>query len=291
MTERTLSANGIEIWTEDFGKPSDPPVLLIMGASAQGIYWTRDFVDALVNRGRYVIRYDNRDVGQSSCFDFAEAPYTLDDMALDAVGVLDGYGLDSAHVVGASMGGMIVQTLAIKHRPRIRTATIIMSSPLSGGGGDAPELASGDLPGPAPEFMEKLMALSMAPADTREGRIEQRIKVFELLAGSAEPFDRKRQREIATREVDRARNFAAMNNHSLAIAMSTPADRRSQLARIDVPTLVVHGTEDPILPYAHGKALADTIPGAQLFTMDRAGHDMPTIYLNELIDRIVALGA
>ena len=290
MAERMLEANGIEIWTEDFGDPNDPPVLLIMGATAQGIYWPDELIEGLVERGRYVIRYDNRDVGQSTCCDFAESPYTLDDMARDAVGVLDGYGLESAHVAGASMGGMIVQALVIQHRSRVRAATIIMSSPLSGGGEEMPDLAADDLPGPSQEFMEQLMANMLSTdTDTREGKIEQRIRAFEVLAGSVEPFDRERQRDVATREVDRAKNFAAMHNHPLAIAQSTPADRRELLSGVDVPTLVVHGTEDPILPYPHGEALAQTIPGAQLFTMEGAGHQMPMMYMTELLDRMVAL--
>ncbi|MEE3279048.1 MAG: alpha/beta hydrolase, partial [Pseudomonadota bacterium] len=128
MTERMVEANDIDIWTEDFGDPSHTPLLLIMGATASGIYWHEDFVQRLVERNRYVIRYDNRDTGQSTCFNFDQTPYTLDDMARDAVGVLDAYDIRSADVAGASMGGMIVQALALQHRARINSATIIMSS-------------------------------------------------------------------------------------------------------------------------------------------------------------------
>ena len=195
MAEKIVRANGIDIWTEDFGNPGDPPLLLIMGASAQGIYWPEHLVQRLVDRGRYVIRYDNRDTGQSTCFDLAADPYTLDDMAADAM--------------------------------------------------------------------------------------------FRRLTGSAEPFNEARQRDIATREVDRAANFEAMNNHALAIGMSSPPDRRPQLAELEVATLVVHGTEDPILPYPHGVALAETIPGATLMTLEGAGHEMPDLYLDEMIDAMV----
>ncbi len=288
MTELMIKANDIDIWTEDFGDPSHTPLLLIMGATASGIYWHEEFVQRLVEQERYVIRYDNRDTGQSTCFDFQEAPYTLDDMAADAVGVLDAYDIASADVAGASMGGMIVQALALQHRGRIRSATIIMSSPLSGGG-EQPELSADDLPGPDPAWMTKSMAIQMNPAETREERIEQRVQLFGMLSGSAEEFDTERQRSIATREADRANDFNAMNNHALAIGVSTPIDRRSGLSRIDVPALVIHGTEDPILPYAHGVSLAETIPGAKLLTLDRAGHEMPDMYVDEIVDAMIKI--
>lgn len=134
MTERIIEANGITIWTESFGDPTDAPLLLIMGATAQGIYWPDDFCQALVEQSRFVIRYDNRDTGQSTCFDFATNPYTLDDLAADAIAVLDAYGIEQADIAGASMGGMITQTLMIQAPERVRSATLIMSSPLSGGG-------------------------------------------------------------------------------------------------------------------------------------------------------------
>ena len=290
MAEKIVRANGIDIWTEDFGDPADPPLLLIMGASAQGIQWHESLVQAIVDRGRYVIRYDNRDTGQSTCFEVGAPPYTLDDLAADAVGVLDAYGIAAADVAGASMGGMIVQTLAIHHRDRIRSATIIMSSPLSGGGAQ-PELGSDDLPGPDPEWMADTFAMMAAPYETREEKIAMRIEMFRRLAGSAEPFNEERQRDIATREVARAKDFAAMNNHGIAIGMSSPPDRRPQLKELDVPTLVVHGTEDPILPYEHGVALAETIPGAAFVTLEGAGHEMPDMYLEGMIDAMMEVSA
>lgn len=290
MAEKIVRANGIDIWTEDFGDPADPPVLLIMGASAQGIYWAEHLVQAIVDRGRYVIRYDNRDTGQSTCFEVGAPPYTLDDMAADAVGVLDAYGIATADVAGASMGGMIVQALALHHRDRIRSATIIMSSPLSGGGAQ-PQLGSDDLPAPDPEWMAETFAMMAAPVETREEKIAMRIEMFRRLAGSAEPFNAERQRDIATREVDRAKDFAAMNNHGIAIGMSSPPDRRPLLKDLDVPTLVVHGTEDPILPYEHGVALAETIPGAAFLTLEGAGHEMPDMYLDGMIDAMMEVSA
>ena len=286
MTERILEANGITIWTESFGDPNGVPLLLIMGASAQGLYWPDGLVRRLVDKGRFVIRYDNRDTGQSTCFDFADSPYTLNDMAKDAVGVLDGYGLKSAHVAGASMGGMIVQQLAIDHRPCLKSATIIMSTPLASNPNE-PGMGSAELPQPDAEWMAKTMSIIASPATTREARIRLRIETFRQMTGSIEPVNEARQRDIATREVDRAPNFEAMNNHTLAIIASGPRDRRPQLAELDIPTLVVHGTEDPILAYPHGLALAETIPGAELMTLQGAGHEMPDCHLEEMVERMV----
>ncbi len=291
MTERIIEANGITIWTESFGDPDDAPLLLVMGATAQGIYWPEEFCQALVDQGRFVIRYDNRDTGQSTCVDFATDPYTLDDLAADAIGVLDAYGIERADIAGASMGGMITQALMIQSPARVKSATLIMSSPLSGGGGDAPALGNDDLPGPDPEWMADAMANIAFVPETREEKIESRINAFRILVGSAEPFDEEQQRGVATREVDRASNLAAINNHGLAIAASSPPDRRPFLAGCNVPTVVIHGTEDPILPYPHGQALSDTIPGATLVTLDRAGHEMPQRDVQTILDAMREVAA
>lgn len=290
MAEQIVRANGIDICTEAFGDPGDAPLLLIMGASAQGIYWEDEFVERLVAQRRHVIRYDNRDTGRSTCFDFAAAPYDLHDLAADAVGVLDALDIERADVAGASMGGMIVQALAIHHRARVRSATIIMSSPLAGGG-EQPEFGAADLPGPDPEWMAETLALQGQPLTTREEKIAMRVELFGRLAGSASAFDAERQRALAEREFDRARNFEAMNNHALAIGASKPTDRRPLLRKLDVPTLVVHGTEDPILPLPHGVALAETIPGARLLTLEGAGHDMPDRYLDDIVSAMMAVSA
>ena len=289
MTERMIKANGIDICTEAFGDPEGIPLLLIMGASAQMLYWTDEFMQPFIDQGRYVIRYDNRDTGRSTCFDIMAPPYTLDDLVADAIGVLDAYQLDTAHVAGASMGGMICQGLCIHHSDRLKTATLIMSSPLSGGGGETPELGAEDLEGPSEEWMAETMAISLRPAESREEKIQKRIEMFQRLAGSVEPFDVAKQRLIAEAEVDRAISFDAMNNHGIAIATSSPPDRRPLLRNVNVPTLVIHGTEDPILPYPQGLALAETIPGAELLTLEGAGHDTPSCYIEEIAARMIAL--
>ena len=284
MSERFVNGNGIRIWTEDFGDRRDPAILLIMGASAQGIQWPEPFIERLVAAGLHAIRYDNRDTGRSTCFDFATSPYTLDDLANDAVAVLDAYDLASAHVVGASMGGMIAQQLMIHHPRRVRSATIIMSSPLSGAA-----LMSGEsLPGPDPTWLAEFAAGGAMPVDTPAQQIEMRVAMFAGLAGRIRP-DVDAIRAIATREVARATNFAAQANHSLAITTTTPDDRRPLLRSTSIPTLVIHGSDDPLVPCAHGQALADTIPRARLMTIDGMGHDLPQSQWPDVTQAIVDL--
>lgn len=286
MAERMVKANGIEIWTEDFGSPGDPAVLLVMGASAQGIFWPEAFCEQIVAAGRYVIRFDNRDTGQTTCFDFATDPYTVADMALDALGVLDAYEIERAHVVGASMGGMICQTLAIDHPERVISFTSIMSSP--GGGSVTQAIQGGEaehaLPPPTQEVIEVAMAAVMNPAKGREERITQRLHFFKILAGSLAPYDEAAGRALFEREQDRALNWDAQNNHSLAIGASP--DRRSALGSVKAPALVIHGTEDPILPYEHGVATADAA-GCKLITIEKMGHDMPEVAWPRIISAIV----
>ena len=276
MSERTVKANGIEIWTEAFGDPQDPPILLIMGAGAQGVLWPEDFCQRLVDGGRRVIRYDHRDTGQSTCFDFASQPYTLSDLARDAVGILDAYGIRRVHAVGASMGGMVGQILAIEHADRLLSLTSIMSTP-GGGALASTVLGEGEtapsLPPPEPEFVAALQALLLNPPQTREERIARRLEVFRLTAGSLTPFDGDRLRPMLEREYDRTRNYEARNNHTLAVAREP--DRRRALAGVSIPTLVIHGTEDPICPHAHGVATAEAIPGARLISIEKMGHELP----------------
>jgi pimeloyl-ACP methyl ester carboxylesterase len=287
VAERTIEANGIEIWTEDFGSPDDPALLLVMGASAQGLMWPEEFCEQLVAGGRYVIRYDNRDTGQSSSFDFAKDPYKLEDMARDAVGVLDAYGIERAHVAGASMGGMICQTLAIDHPDRVTSFTSIMSSP--GGSAVVDAMQGGEaeqaLPPPTAEVMEVAIKGQTNPPTTREARIEQRLEMFRILAGSLAEYDEAAGRELFAREHDRARDWNAQNNHGLAIAMSP--DRRAALGGVAAPALVIHGTEDPILPYEHGVATAKSIAGCKLVTIEGMGHDMPEVAWPRIIGAIL----
>ena len=228
MAERMVDGNDVEIWAEDFGDPSDPTILLVMGASGQAILWPDELIDALVAGGKHVIRYDNRDVGQTTCFDFATDPYTIADMAADAVAVLDAYNVDQADIVGASMGGMIVQTVALDAPDRVRTMTSIMSTPLARGflaaimgGGDT------DLPGPEQKVLD-FMAVDAERPSSDEERVDRAVEQWRALAGTMAPFDEEQVREREGRILARAKDIDAAMNHQLADRVVTGSDRRSR---------------------------------------------------------------
>ena len=267
MSQRTVANNGIEIWTQDFGDPADPAVLLIMGATAQAIIWPEPLIKKLVATGKHVLRYDHRDVGQSTCSDFTANPYTLDDLTDDAVAVLDGWNIKRAHVIGVSMGGMIAQLLMISVPDRLITTTLISTSPLAG------MLYSEDLPlGP---FLKALNdAGPIATPKTKQDWIARQIDFFTALADPA-ALDKTQLQRTLSEVYDRADNVETAINHARAIAHSTPLDRRPMLAACTTPTTVLHGGRDPIFPLVHGQAIADTVPGANISVFERMAHDLP----------------
>jgi len=282
-----VKANGVDICTEAFGDPSDTPILLVMGASASMLQWPDELCERLAAAGRYVIRYDNRDTGRSIHYPLGEPEYTVEDLADDAVAVLDAYGIDTAHIVGASMGGMITQQIALRHRDRVLTITPIMSTPdpsavlgsLSGEGD------GGALPGPSPELLAVALAQATVDPNDKQAVIESRVELFRVLHGPAHPYDEAMMRDLFTRELERDANFQSTANHQVAVANTPPW--RSKLASLDVPTLVIHGTADPILPYEHGVALAKDIPGAELLTMEGVGHELPQEEMDSLVPAIL----
>ncbi|MFW9895574.1 MAG: alpha/beta fold hydrolase [Candidatus Thorarchaeota archaeon] len=280
--------NNIEIEYETFGDPSSRPLLLVMGMEAQMIYWPEEILKTLVNRGFYVIIFDNRDVGLSTKFkefdsinatelypklmmgEDVDVPYTLDDMADDAVGLLDHLNIDKAHICGVSMGGMIVQIIAIRHPTRVLTLTSIMS-------------ATGDLKfSPTPEFQQK----AYVPIPTeREANIEVQIYQERLRYGTF-PFDEERAREYYTKSYDRSYNPKSAERHMLAVVAA--GNIKSRLKSIKVPTLVIHGKEDPLVPKEGGIDAADGITGAELLLIDGMGHSLPPEVIPQIIDAIIA---
>jgi pimeloyl-ACP methyl ester carboxylesterase len=272
MPERIVQANGIEIWTEALGNPADPPILLIMGSGGQGIHWEDGFCRLLVDGGRYVIRYDQRDTGQSAFFDFDKSPYTVSDLAADAIGLMDAYGFESSHVVGQSLGGMVAQAIAIEHPGRMRTLTSIMSTP-------------GVPKRPATSHEERASEAAPGPPPTREEWIERRVEVTGRMSGSLVPYDEARRRALAVREAERVRNFDSNNNHGRAMAISP--DRLVALGEVRVPTLVIHGTGDPAIPHSEGVATANAIPGAKLLTIEKLGHELPKAVWPEITEAIL----
>ena len=285
--EQFAKANGIELCYDTFGNRNARPLLLIMGLGAQMILWDDGFCAALAERGFFVIRYDNRDIGKSTkiageapvlpkLIENAltgkpiEAPYTLRDMAADPIGLLDALGIKRAHVVGASMGAAITQELAIHFPDRLLSATCIMGT-------------SGDprLPPPTQEAMEVLM--SPSPTD-KDAFLERFLWTWRILRGSAFPETEERERARALRIFERGLNPPGVARQLAAIFAS--GDRTQALPSVRVPTLVIHGTADPLVPIEGGRAIAARVLGSKLVEIDGMGHALPEMVWPQVIGAI-----
>jgi pimeloyl-ACP methyl ester carboxylesterase len=273
MAEQTTRVGEVDIAYETFGDPANPALLLVMGLATQMIAWHEDFCAQLAERGFHVIRFDNRDVGRSSAMRDLPVPtlrqlalrskraagYTLSDMAGDAVGLLDHLGIERAHVVGASMGGMIAQTIAIEHPDRVLSLCSIMSNTGARFSGQ-PKLAT-------------YRVLLGTPPKDRDKFIDHVLKMYRVIGSPG--FDRNEDdlRDVAARSYDRGRNPAGSGRQLAAIIAS--GDRTSGLGSISVPTVVIHGTKDRLVSPSGGRATAKAIPGARLVKIEGMGHDLP----------------
>ncbi|MEX0783073.1 MAG: alpha/beta hydrolase [Dehalococcoidia bacterium] len=286
MATGIAKANGIDICYETFGNPSDPALLLVMGLGAQMTLWDEAFCELLASRGFNVIRFDNRDTGLSSKIEDGPAPdvaaamggdtssasYTLTDMADDAAGLLTALGIPKAHIVGASMGGMIVQQMAISHPDRILSLCSIMST-------------TGDRT--VGQGTPEALALLMGPAPTtREEAIDAAVKSTKLLLGSGFKFDEAKTRERAAQTYDRMNYPIGFARQLVGIVAS--GDRTPELRKLNVPTLVIHGEDDQLVTLSGGQATAAAIPGATLLTIPGMGHSTPEGAWPEIVDGIVA---
>jgi pimeloyl-ACP methyl ester carboxylesterase len=270
-------ANGIRLCYETFGKRSDPPLVLVMGLAAQMIIWPEDFCAQLAAQGRYVVRFDNRDIGKSTWFTEEKTPsmadifmglaagkklparYALIDMAKDTIGLMDALGIERADVVGASMGGAITQELMVAHPERLRTATLIFAP-----SGDP------DSPQASPTALANLMA--PRPTD-RASFIETYVNTWRVLAADHFPFDEEKTRREGAESFDRGSNPQGVVRQMLAIVAS--GNRKEALRSTHTPTLIVHGTLDPLVPFGIGEDLAKTIPGAKFEVIEGMGHSLP----------------
>ena len=285
--ERIAPANGLEICYQTFGEDTNPPLLLIMGLGAQMILWDDEFCEQLAARGYRVIRFDNRDVGKSSKIDAPPAdlatalfqhrpgetlgaPYLLRDMAADAIGLLDFLRIGRAHIVGASMGGMIAQELAIHWPERVRTLTSIMSS-----------TSDPTLPPPNPEILGHFLA---PPPRTAEEFVEANVRIGRAFRNGGFPEEEARARERAVRMAARGMSPEGGARQMLAVVAS--GSRKASLPRIKAPTLVIHGADDPLVPLAAGEDTARSIPGARLVVIDRMGHALPMAVWPRVIEEI-----
>ncbi|MFF5206773.1 alpha/beta fold hydrolase [Streptosporangium sp. NPDC000396] len=269
--EQWIESNGVRLWCEARGNPADPAILLVMGLGAQGTAWPEDLCEMLRAGGHCVVRYDNRDTGLSGRVDYEARPYTLTDLADDAVGLLDGLGIETAHVVGASMGGMIVQEIALEHPGRVRTLTAVMSAAVA----IDPETGTFQGSERDPRLLEWDARQAADPPATEEQQIQARVDLARILTGSLTPFDETATRQMIAQEFARAGDMAhTMQNHILAVMASR--DRSELVGSITAPTLVIHGTEDLMAPFEQGRALAAAIPGSVLVPIEGMGHTMPT---------------
>jgi pimeloyl-ACP methyl ester carboxylesterase len=284
--EHLAPCNGIEIAYQEVGDPGGEPLILVMGLGTQMLGWDERFCVELAERGFRVVRFDNRDIGHSTMLDEAGAPgrlevfagrrstaaYLLSDMAKDTIGLMDHLGIEAAQIVGASMGGMIGQTLAIEHPERVRSLTSIMSTTGSRRVG-APTLKAYGL-------------IFASPPRGRDAYIERIIKTFKVIGSPAFPTDEPRLRETAGRMYDRSHNPKGILRQVHAISAS--GDRTAALRKLSLPVTVIHGTRDPLVRPSGGRATAKAIPGARLRMVEGMGHDLPRdlwpIFTDEIAD-------
>jgi pimeloyl-ACP methyl ester carboxylesterase len=288
MAEQRARANGIELVYETIGDPSNPALLLIMGLGTQLIHWDTELCERFAGRGFYVIRFDNRDCGRSTKIDARvpslpramaglkiDAPYLLDDMAEDAFGLLDHLGIEAAHVAGASMGGMIAQTMAIRRPERVLSLTSIMST-------------TGERRAGRPKLRVWGVLLRRAPRD-RDAAVEYFVRVFKLIGSKGFSVDEDRIRQLAAQAYERGHNPAGTGRQLAAIMAS--GDRTERLRQLRMPATVFHGREDPLVPFRGGRATAAAIPGARLIAVPGMGHDLPREVWPRLVDAVAETAA
>jgi pimeloyl-ACP methyl ester carboxylesterase len=286
-----VHANGIEIEFDNFGSSKGRPLLLIMGLGTQMIAWPEAFCRKLADKGHFVVRFDNRDIGLSSKMEdggvpdimasisaameggVVVAPYTLSDMAVDAIGLMDALGLKKAHVCGLSMGGMIAQTMAIECPDRVLSLISMGSS-----------TGEVTLPDPTPEVMEVIFSF---PPQEREANIRHRTNVFKVFAGGSDKFDEAMEREISALSYDRG--FYPEGFARQFVAILSSGNRKPALNSVKNPTLVIHGAQDPLALLDHGRATAEAIPGAELLVVEGLGHGLsyPDLW-DEIVESMTA---
>ena len=277
ISHKTIQSGDATLATQAFGDPSGFPMLLIMGATASMLWWPDRFCGMLAEAGCYVIRYDNRDTGQSTTGAPGQPGYSLDDMVEDAMAVLDGYGLEAAHLIGMSLGGMIAQIAALAYPSRISSLTAISSARFDE---DDPSLPSMD-----PALLDHFGKLDSVDWEDREAAVAFLARSFAISAGDGPRFDIAEARDLAAREFGRAVNIRSAFNHSMVDGGERWAGRVDQ---IRAPLLVIHGRKDPILSFEHGRRLAEAVPGAQIIALDDAGHELNPQDWSRIVTSIVA---
>ncbi len=277
MTETFVHTNGVELCTESIGDAADETILMIHGATASMIQWPDGFCHLLADGDRHVIRYDNRDTGRSTSYPTGEPGYDLYDMAGDAIAILDDYGIDVAHILGMSLGGFIAQLVALDHPDRIKTMTLISTSPQ---GPDEADLSSIE-----PAVFDHFMGAAELDWSNIDAVSVFRLEAARLLVGSAHEFDADFIRDQIERDIQRTVNLSSQSvNHAL---VDMGPRYRERLGSLSVPTLVIHGTDDPIMHFDHAEALLTEIPGATLLTLEGVGHELPPQEWRTMTDAIL----
>jgi pimeloyl-ACP methyl ester carboxylesterase len=276
MSERLVRDHGLLIATEAFGDPAHAPLLLIMGGGASMLWWPEEFCERLASRGRYVIRFDQRDTGRSTKVVAGDPPYTLDDLAADAVRVLDAYAVPATHLVGMSLGAIIGQLVALQHPTRVRSLTAISSSPFG--------VDTSRLPRSSEAYRQHLATAENVAWSDREQVIEYSLAESRLIAGTAHPFAEDATRAFYERDYDRSGGYSTLANFEWRGGDTW----RGRLHEMKAPLLVIHGTADPVYPIEHGVALADVVAGAELVRLDGGGHELHRATWDAIIDAIVA---
>ncbi|WP_407067740.1 alpha/beta fold hydrolase [Mesorhizobium sp. CU2] len=267
-----------KIVSQTFGDPADSPILLVMGAMASMLWWPEAFCRELAGRGRFVIRYDNRDTGLSTKYTPGAPPYTFEDMVDDAIRVLDDHGVGKANVVGMSMGGMIAQNLALKYPERVGALSVIFSSPLG--------VDTSGLPGMTEAYGKHAAEGGDVDWADRTQVLAYMAKDARALASSLHPFDAERARDLIEADYERSGGLASATNH---FALKGGGPKRS-IRDLAIPLLVIHGTSDPIFPVEHGAALAKAVAGARLVEIEGGGHELHPDDWPTIIDAIATHG-
>jgi pimeloyl-ACP methyl ester carboxylesterase len=275
--ERPIASGAATICTQAFGEQTDPPILLIMGQMASMLWWPDGFCRRLAEDGRFVIRYDNRDTGRSTSYEPGHPGYTLDDLTRDAVAVLDGHGIERAHIVGMSLGGITAQLVALDHPERVASVTAISTTPVGG--------VDRKLPHPEPAYLEHSAAFEDIDWSDRGAIEEMFVRDSEALSGTRHRFDEAATRAFVEGDLARTANPESLVNHTL---LAGGFERDLTVRDITAPLLVIHGDADPLFPHDHGAALAETTPEATFVTVQGGGHELHERDWEQVVNAIVA---
>jgi pimeloyl-ACP methyl ester carboxylesterase len=274
MEEKIIKTNNIELCTESFGNKDNPAILLIAGATVSMLYWDEEFCQRLADKGFYVIRYDNRDVGKSTYYETGTTPYDIVDLTDDAIAVLDGYKIKNAHFTGMSLGGLISQIASIKYPERVKTLTLMSTGPWGDSDPTIPEMDTRIL-----DFHAKSGTIDW----TNEDNVVEYMTEGAALMSGKKAFDKKRCEQYVRDEFNRANNYISMFNHA---ALQGGEEYWNKLNEIKQPTLIIHGTDDLIWHFKHTNVLLNNIRDSKLITLEETGHELHFEDWNTIIDGI-----